>query len=66
MTGSLLRSLDGPYAQAEKFKSVLDDPRGMQYYNQTLQTIKNTDADRLKELAMQYLDPEEMLTVVAG
>ncbi len=66
MTGSLLRSLDGPYAQAERFKSVLDDPRGMQYYNQALQTIKNTDAVRLKELAMQYLDPEEMLTVVAG
>lgn len=66
MTGSLLRSLDGPYAQAERFKSIINDPRGMQYYSQSLETIKNTDAGRLKKLAIQYLDPDDMLIVVAG
>lgn len=66
MTGSLLRSLDGPYAQAERFKSIIDDPRGMHYYSHSLETIKNTDAGRLQKLAIQYLDPDEMLTIVAG
>jgi zinc protease len=66
ITGSLLRSLDGPYAQAERFKSILGQNIGMQYFSEILQKIKNTNSDQLQRLAQQYLDPDSMLTVVVG
>ncbi len=66
ITGSLLRSLDGPYAQAERFKSISVHGLGMSYYANLLSAIQSTGAEELLKLAQHYLDPDTMVTVVVG
>ncbi len=66
LTGSYLRGLDGVYNQAEKFRSIHAFGLNMDYYNTTLQRMMKTDAKKLQELAQQYLNPEQMATVLVG
>jgi predicted Zn-dependent peptidase len=66
LNGSYLRALDGVYNQAERFRSVRDQGLGMQFYSESLKRIHETSSETLQQLAQQYLDPESMVTVVAG
>jgi predicted Zn-dependent peptidase len=66
LTGSYLRGLDGVYNQAEKFRSIHAFGLNMNYYNTTLQRMMKTDAKKLQELAQQYLNPDQMATVLVG
>lgn len=64
--GQFLRSLDGPYALAERLKTIIDLDEGMDYYERSYRGIQDVDAEELLEMARTYLDPEAMLTVVVG
>ncbi|MBS4057851.1 MAG: insulinase family protein [Bacteroidales bacterium] len=66
LTGSYLRGLDGVYNQADKFKAILGLGEGMEYYNKVIRTVQDISAEVLQELAVRYLQPDSMLTVVAG
>jgi len=64
--GTYLRALDGVFNQSERFRGILDSELGMQYFYNSLQAVQKMDANRLQQLAQQYLKPDEMLTVVVG
>jgi zinc protease len=64
--GQFLRSLDGPYALAERFKSVMYSEGSMEYYAKTMKTIQQTEATELLRLAQNWLQPDSMLMVVVG
>jgi predicted Zn-dependent peptidase len=66
LSGSYMRSLDGVYNQAEKFKSIQGFALGMDYYEKSLQKIQQTQQDELKELANKYLNYDAMTTVIVG
>lgn len=66
LTGSYLRGLDGVYSQAEKFRSIHSFGLDMDYYNTLLKRMMKTDAKKLQELANQYLNPDQMATVLVG
>ncbi|MBU1368289.1 MAG: insulinase family protein [Bacteroidetes bacterium] len=66
LNGSYLRALDGVFNQAERFRSVYDSGMNMQFYKESLERIQATTADELKMLAIKYLDPASMVTVVVG
>lgn len=66
MLGSFLRSADGPFALSELVKSVVDYGFGMDYFDDFLSTIKNITAKEIRELAVKYLDPKSMITLVVG
>jgi zinc protease len=55
MLGNILRSIDGPFALAEKFKSVFEYGLDYSYYNNYIKAIKNIQPIDLKNLANQYL-----------
>lgn len=66
MLGQLLKSADGAYAMMDLHLSV--EPFGMDldYYNSTIDRIRNCTPQRIQELAIQYLDWQHMTVVSAG
>lgn len=66
MLGTFLRSVDGPFAMADRFKGILEYGLGYDYFDKYVATIKSISASQLRELANQYLDKNSMIELVVG
>jgi predicted Zn-dependent peptidase len=66
LSGSLLRSTDGPFALADRLKGVINYGLGYDYYDRYLQTIKTITPETLRDLARKYLNKSDMIELVAG
>jgi predicted Zn-dependent peptidase len=66
LTGSFLRSMDGPFALASKFKRIKTYGLGYEYYEKFLHTIRTIDADEIMRLANLYFRDEYMNEIVVG
>ena len=66
LLGSFLRSIDGPFSLADRFKILKDFDLEYEYFYEFIEIIKNTTAERLKELANLYLKEEDLTHVIVG
>ncbi len=66
MLGTFLRSADGPFALADKFKGIYDYGLDYSYYKRYVSTIKNIRAEDLQKLANKYLRDEDLVQLVVG
>ena len=66
MLGNFLRTLDGPFAQADMIKTLIDFNLKDDYYDKYLQKIKDITPDEIMELAGKYLQLDSMYEIVAG
>lgn len=66
LLGSFVRSFDGPFAQADRFKILHDFDLPYSYYNDFIQKILSVSTDDVKYLSNKYLNKNEMLTTVVG
>jgi predicted Zn-dependent peptidase len=66
MLGQLLKSADGPYAMMDLFLHVEPFNIGLEYYNQCIESINTITPERIKELAIKYLNWNKMTIVTAG
>ncbi len=66
LLGTFLRSVDGPFAMAEKFKGIMEYNLGYDYFDRYISTIKTISASTLLELANTYFDKESMVELVVG
>ena len=66
MLGALLRSIDGPFALADKFKGIMEYGLDYGYYTMFIDTIKEITSVKLIDLANKYLQQEDMYQVVVG
>ena len=66
LLGSFQRSIDGPFALAERFKSILLSGLDYDYFYNYLNVIKNISSEELQKLAQTYLLPSEMTQVIVG
>jgi len=66
MLGTLLNSLNTPFALADKFKSVHFNGIGYGYFNHYIETVRNISAEQILETCTTYFKPDNMLEVVAG
>lgn len=66
LLGVILKSLDGPFAIAGKWRGYLKYGVGAEAHDSTIRQITAMDPDRLLELAQRYLRPEDMSVVTAG
>lgn len=66
MLGSLLGSLENVMSHADKFKNIYFMGLDYDYYDYYTNTIKTITAQRIKQLANQYLDFDNLYKVVAG
>lgn len=66
MLGTFLRSIDGPFALADRFKGIYFHGLGYDYYERYVETIQTITPAELRDLANKYLKKEEMIELVAG
>lgn len=66
MLGTFLRSVDGPFALAERFKGIMEYNLDYDYFDNYVATIKNISASQLRDLANKYLTQESMVELVVG
>jgi predicted Zn-dependent peptidase len=66
LLGVFLRSADGPFALSELVKASVDYGMGVDYYTRFVETINNITAKEIRELAVKYLDPATMITLIVG
>ena len=66
LAGNHLRSFDGPFMQAERFKELLVFGLDTSHHEEYLRELKNITAEDIMETAGLYLREEEMMEVVVG
>jgi len=66
LSGSFLRSFDGPLAQGERFKELLVFGLDHSHYDEYLETLKTIRAEDIMECASLYLREDDMMEVIAG
>lgn len=66
MLGTFLRSVDGPFAMAEKFKGIMEYNLGYDYFDRYIATIKAFSASDVMRLATTYLNEDSMIELVVG
>lgn len=66
MLGEFIRSIDGPFALAERLKGLLVFGLDYDYYDNFINTIKNTSPGEIQGLANKYLQKADLYEVVVG
>lgn len=66
MLGQLLKSADGPYNMTDLYMSVESYGLDFDFYNKCIASINQITPKRIQELALKYLNWEEMTIVTAG
>ncbi len=66
MLGNILRSIDGPFALAEKFKSIFEYGLDYTYYSRYVVAIQNITPETIQSLANEYLQEKDLLELVVG
>lgn len=66
MLGAFLRSIDGPFALADRFKGIYFSGLGYDYYDRYIETVRSIPSEKLLELANKYWKKEEMIELVVG
>jgi len=66
MLGTFLRSIDGPFALADRFKGIYFSGLDYDYYERYVETIRTVSSEKLMELANSYWKKEEMIELVVG
>jgi zinc protease len=64
MIGGILGDLDGPFHIISRWKNIILNNLGEQYFYDSVETIKTVSAKEIQELANKYLNPEEFYELV--
>jgi len=64
--GQFLRSVDGPFALAEKFKAVKEFGLDYSYYKNYFAAVKSVTPQEIRDLANKYLQEKDLIECVAG
>ncbi|MBA3681502.1 MAG: insulinase family protein [Bacteroidetes bacterium] len=64
--GHFLRSVDGPFSLADKFKSIWEFGLGYDYFENYFNAVKTVTPKELRDLANKYLKEEDLIECVVG
>lgn len=64
--GQFLRSVDGPYSLADKFKAIWEFGLDYDYFDKYFDAVKSVTPQELKELANTYLQEKDLIELVVG
>lgn len=64
--GQFLRSVDGPFALAEKFKSIWEFNLGYDYFTNYFTAVKSVTPNEIRDLANTYLQENDLIECVVG
>ncbi|MBC7745761.1 MAG: insulinase family protein [Flavobacterium sp.] len=66
LLGSFLRSLDGPFSLADRFKILIDNNLSKEYYTEFVKIINQISSEELLEIANIYLKQDKLVEVIVG
>lgn len=66
LSGEMLRAVDGPFAQADLYRELIEDGLDISHFEELIDTIQHISARQLQDLAIRYLNPENLFTLVVG
>ena len=66
LSGSFLRSFDGPFMQSERFKEILLFGQDYAWFHQYLETLKSFQPEDIQKTAEKYLHEESMVELIVG
>lgn len=66
MLGQILKSADGPYSMMDLYMGVEPYDMDLDFYNKSIESINNIRPERIQELALKYLNWNQMTVVSAG
>ncbi|MBW7844968.1 MAG: insulinase family protein [Bacteroidia bacterium] len=64
--GSLLRSIDGPFSIMDRNRIIIDYEHSMNYYNEFFDIINSTNGNEIRDIFVEYFEPEKLVEVVCG
>ncbi len=64
--GQFLRSVDGPFSLADKFKSIWEFGLDYSFFDSYFDAVKNVTPAELQDLANKYLQEKDLVECVAG
>ncbi|MEL7222200.1 MAG: insulinase family protein, partial [Bacteroidota bacterium] len=66
LMGSFLTMIDGPFNWSETVKTLLVEQLDTRALEQLIKKVRTIEAEEIQALAQQYLQAEDLWTVVAG
>jgi predicted Zn-dependent peptidase len=66
LSGEMLRAVDGSFAQAGLFRELIEDGLSIAHFEELIDTVQHINARQLQDLAIRYLDPTLLFTLVVG
>jgi len=64
--GNFLRSVDGPFALADKFKSIWEFGLDYSFFDNYFKAVKTVTANELRDLANKYLQEKDLIECIVG
>ncbi len=64
--GHFLRSVDGPFSLADKFKSIWEFGLGYDYFDNYFKAVKTVTPKELRDLANKYFKEDDLIECVVG
>jgi predicted Zn-dependent peptidase len=64
--GNFLRSVDGPFALADKYKSIWEYGLDYSFFDNYFHAVKTVTPAELRDLANKYLQEKDLIECVAG
>ena len=64
--GNFLRSVDGPFALADKYKSIWEFGLDYSFFDNYFHAVKTVTPAELRDLANKYLQEKDLIECVAG
>ena len=66
LSGEMLRAVDGPFAQADLYLELIESGLDISHFTGLIDTVQHINAQQLQDLAIKYLNPENLFTLVVG
>ncbi|MEO8759818.1 MAG: pitrilysin family protein, partial [Bacteroidia bacterium] len=64
--GQFLRSVEGPFSLADKFKGVWEFGLDYSYYDNYFNAVKSVTSQQIRDLAGKYLQKKDLIELVVG
>jgi predicted Zn-dependent peptidase len=64
--GQFLRSVDGPYALADKFKAIWEFDLDYTYFEKYFEAVKTITPEDIRDLANKYFQEKDLIELVVG
>ena len=64
--GDFVRSIDGPFALADKFRKIMLYDLNYEYYDHFIDSIKNCTPAIIRDMANRYFNKKDMFELVVG